>query len=282
MDATRLQFLGRRRAICLRMLLWVSIPLLVTMMGTVVLGGERQADQVVKLSVEGGRPVAKAVEMLEARYGWMITYEDPRYVHESDIRDVTYQVRRDLDKYEPGKAPKVLVPRGGQINMDYVVSPVTGKPETPAALLQHMLYTHAANGNPGVFRLEQSGEFFHVIPSQVKDSEGLLVVQESILDTKITFSEEERVGVETLDTICAAIRRATQIDIGLGTIPMNLFFQHRSRQGAVNERARDVLVRTLEGTKRKLAWQLFYGPGRKGYSLNIHLVRKKEAEGEAP
>ena len=40
----------------------------------------------VNLSVEDGRPVAKAIRILEARYGWVITYEDPRFVYAADSR----------------------------------------------------------------------------------------------------------------------------------------------------------------------------------------------------
>src|SRR5438128_1413597 len=64
------------------------------------------ADEKVKISVEDPRPLATAITMLEARFRWIITYEDPRYTNLGDISDVTERVRRDLDKYKPGKAPK--------------------------------------------------------------------------------------------------------------------------------------------------------------------------------
>lgn len=41
------------------------------------------------------RSVAAAVLQIEERFGWVVTYEDVRYVHPSDIVDVTEQVRRD-------------------------------------------------------------------------------------------------------------------------------------------------------------------------------------------
>jgi hypothetical protein len=41
------------------------------------------------LTVRDPRPVAKAIEELDTRYGWQITYEDPPYIHDSDIPDVT-------------------------------------------------------------------------------------------------------------------------------------------------------------------------------------------------
>jgi hypothetical protein len=41
------------------------------------------------ITVQGASPVAKAAEELEKRHGWQITYEDPPYIHNSDITDLT-------------------------------------------------------------------------------------------------------------------------------------------------------------------------------------------------
>ena len=44
-------------------------------------------------TVQGGGPVAKAIELLEKFYGVPITYEDPPYVNSVEITDVTEKVR---------------------------------------------------------------------------------------------------------------------------------------------------------------------------------------------
>src|SRR5262245_60382762 len=62
-----------------------------------------------QISVNDQRPVALAAETLEKKYGWIITYEDPPY-NESELVDVTDKVRRDLDKFKPGQAPRVFIP----------------------------------------------------------------------------------------------------------------------------------------------------------------------------
>ncbi|MGH6864402.1 MAG: hypothetical protein ACRECN_09105, partial [Methylocella sp.] len=41
------------------------------------------------ITVQDPRPVAKAIQELENRYGWQITYEDPPYIHYSVLADVT-------------------------------------------------------------------------------------------------------------------------------------------------------------------------------------------------
>ncbi len=246
--------------------LWVFLAPFVTLDSAALLAGEVQTEKVEKLSLEGARPVWKAIDILEARYGWRITYEDPPYVHESEIKDVTEQVRKDLHLYEKGKAPKVIGPKGGQIDVSYNVSPKTGRPDNPAALIQMILDAHAARGNPGVFRLIQTGGIFHVVPVQAKNKAGQLVDQGSILDARIILPEQERTGMEMLGAIIVAVSQATQVKVVSGLVPINLNYR-RSRQGAANETARDVLIRFLHGTK--LSWRLFYSPSEQHYLLHL-------------
>lgn len=63
--------------------------------------------------VSGPRPVASALFALSMQHGYVISYEDPMFVYSGDLEDVTNQVRRDLDQYEQGKAPRVISSRGG-------------------------------------------------------------------------------------------------------------------------------------------------------------------------
>jgi hypothetical protein len=238
----------------------------------------RASQETIKklLYAEDGRPLAEAVSMLEARHGWVITYEDPRYVHESDIADVTESVRRDLDQYKPGEAPRVLVPRGGELDFAYDVRAVTNQPLDRAAVLNELLNTQAASSNGGRFRVEVNGEVAHVIPTAVKDINGEFVALGSPLDAEISLSNEERSGAEKLIKICEAVSEATRTRVRPGLFPTNLFFRHRDRQGAEKQRARDILLKHLETVSggTSLSWRLFYGPGTKTYSLNIRHVVK--------
>jgi len=236
----------------------------------------------IKLSVEDPRPVAKAIEMLESRYGWAITYEDPRYAHESEIADVALKVRRDLDKYKPGEVPPVLVPKGGALEFTYDVAPDTNLPTDPARVVQRLLDAQTVSGNAGWFRLETIGRIMHVIPTTIKNSEGRLVPQESVLDTIISLPAEERTAERKLESICLAISRATNIGVVVGAIPTNWFYQHIDQQGATNQKARDVLANMFEtmaeDSEVNLSWRLFYGPGDKRYVLNVHWVSKRDGK----
>ena len=67
-----------------------------------------QVGQPLSIEAIDPRPLAEAIRVLEERHGWIVTSEDARYEHESDIEDVTLAVRKD------GKSePKIIVPKGG-------------------------------------------------------------------------------------------------------------------------------------------------------------------------
>jgi len=226
------------------------------------------------LKVEGPRPMANAIEVLESRCRCPITYEDPRYVNSSEIDDVTAQVRRDLANYKTGEAPKVLIPKGGAISIEYNDSPASSELERTLMILRQLLDAHHANGNAGLFRFEIDGQLIHVVPTAIKNQAGQMAPQESFLDALITVPVQERRGLVTLQAICAAISQATKTKVIVGSVPMNLLAQHIGREGGKNQKARDLLLSLLEGSKRDagLSWQLLYDPGMKIYALNIHQV----------
>jgi hypothetical protein len=60
----------------------LTIGLIVTFMGNASASPK-------SIAVQGASPVAKATDELEKRYGWRITYEDPPYIHNCDITDLT-------------------------------------------------------------------------------------------------------------------------------------------------------------------------------------------------
>ncbi|HKX32561.1 MAG TPA: hypothetical protein VJ302_33050 [Blastocatellia bacterium] len=250
---------------------------LFTLVGFAAPARSLQTTSEVKLSVEDPRPVAQAILILEDRYGWVVTYEDPRYSHDSEISDVTLKVRRDLDKYKPGEAPKVFIPKGGALEFTYGVATSTNLPNDPAIVLQKLLDAQTASDHGGRFRIESSGKIMHVIPTAIKNRKGQLVPQESVLDMRISLPAKERTVVQKLEDVCAALSQATQVRVELGTIPESWFSRHRDSQGAVRQRARDILIDTFKtldfGTN--LSWRLLYGPRSNRYSLNIHLVSKR-------
>ena len=257
------------------LLLLGSVTLVVVVATTLsVTGRGMQGNSKESLSVNDARPVKLAAETLEKKYGWIITYEDPPYAHESELVDVTEKVRRDLDKFKPGQAPKVFIPKGGDLTFEYDIEPDTKKPADSAAVVQQLLDTYAIAGNPGVFRLERDRQRLHIVVAASKNEDGVLVSRQSVLDTVITVPAQKRNGLELLDAICAAISDARGIRVVVGGAPLNRFYQHQTESGAKNQRARDFLTSELDRItgQAKWSWQLLYDPGMKTYFLNIHAV----------
>ena len=238
---------------------WILVPVLLV---TVTFGQNGS----VNLSLNDARPVAAAIESLEAKYGWVITYEDPPYAFAGDIQDVTERVRKDLNRYERGKAPRVIVPRGGALSVSY-----TANPNHPAVVIQSVLDAEAArSGN--VFRVKQDGNMFHVVPAKSKNKNGQPVERASILESNITLAGGQQTGVQMLQTICEALSKANEAPVLLGIFPNNLFYNLRVDRKAGNESARETLMSLFAKTNRKLSWQLFYDPGLQKYALNVHVV----------
>jgi hypothetical protein len=237
-----------------------------------------------KLSVDDGRPVAKAVEELVARYDYVITYEDPRFAYEEDLQDVTTQVRRDLDQYPPGKAPKVIVPRGGKLTVT-IPSSASVNTQAIASVLDQLTRAQAIRREGGRFRVVQVGDVFHVVPTEVRDRNGKWIAQTSILEAPISLPMEGRSADGMINSICKAVSAATHVQVGLGSRVGGIYDPSNPqpyRLGADNERARDVLVRALGllNASQALTWVLFYAPSNLSgypYLLTIRSVPNRSS-----
>ncbi len=221
-----------------------------------------------KVSINHPRPVAKAIEMLETKYAAVITYEDPRYMYEGDVLDKTDPEYRRANP----SGFRALAPRGGSLEIDFASFPATKRPEDITKAIQAILDSHATKSNVGRFRLKQTGRFFHVIPTEVRDSSGKWISQGSILDTPITFPKQNRTGLKTIELITAVISQSTKMKVAVGMAPWTPLIKLSVNLGSENEPARDILIRVFESLKIDLSWQLFFDPSGKTYFLNLHPV----------
>ena len=214
-----------------------------------------------------GRPLSEAVATLEERYGWVITYEDPPFEHESETEDVTARVRRDGNLTK-----KVIVPKGAPFTFLYDLAPDGKTPaDPPMAVLTRLLNDYALSGNPGEFKVIESDGAFHVIPAKVRSAAGDLVACRSVLETRISLPEESRSVDEMVQAVFRAITAASGARIFSG-LTGNLYLQTRVRDGAKDQRARDVLTRALAATGRRVSWRLRYQPGTQHYGFSAHVV----------
>lgn len=222
--------------------------------------------QVETIQVDDPRPVAEAVRLLEQKTGTAITYEDPEYVHASDMKDVTALVRRD------GRSdPRVIIPAGGRLDFSYTLA-ASGKPQEPTPeLVDRLLQEHSSTGGP-TFTVQTDSNALHIIPAMVRNKQGEFIPAHPLLDEKIYIPKEERTGFAMLSVICSELARISGHRVYVATVPVNALQTYRAEMGADNEPARDVLGRVLSGFSSPLSWRLLYDPGFGWYALNIHTV----------
>lgn len=225
----------------------------------------------VTMTVSDPRPVESAVLMLVSRFGYVITYEDPPYSYEGDLQDVTTQVRKDLANYPPGKAPKVIVPAGDVLSLSVPTSS-TVDAASLATVLEKLVHTQSHNRHGAHFRVEQSGDVFHVVPTEWRDRDGNWIQRGSIFDTPISFPPQDLSAFEMLTAICKAVSTAAHVHVVVGAGAE--WFSGRYRVGADNEPAEDVLMRALTNLEAKMTWVLLYDSGQpvKSYFLSLVAV----------
>jgi hypothetical protein len=226
----------------------------------------------VAIVVDDPRPISKSIQILISQYGYMITYEDPRYTYQGDLQDVTAQVRRDVNKWAPGKAPKVIGPRGGKLTLN--LPPIT-KSQDMESTLNQLTQLESANG--GHFRVQQTDGVFHVVPTEVRDINGNWAPNTSILDVPISVPLEKRTEYGTINAICNAVSLAAHVNVrvgagvGQGVAPDGDTPLYPLE--ASTESARGVLLRALASTSnRRRTWMLLYDFGEKAYFLSILAV----------
>jgi len=225
--------------------------------------------------VSDPRPVAKAVAQLETLYGFPVTYEDPPYVHDSEITDVTDKVQ---SAQHNGK--RVLIPKGGTFTFTFDL-PAAGAYPGGGLLLSdaaakdvivNMLKSYAATRNGDMFNVTRSGRLFHVVPTHFIDRSGKSEPLAPLLSTELIVSPRSRTAGDLVSEICRLLSLATGRSVVVGNVPSSLLANHPTTITASREPARAILSRLLQEFDVPLSWQLFYDPGLHLYVLNIHAV----------
>lgn len=231
-----------------------------------------QAQTPKTTSVVGPRPVRDVILQWEKQYGWVITYEDPRFEYASDLEDVTEKVRRDLRPGEPIDPNKrIIVARERQLSVAYK-APKTAYDTTAQLEAAKQLVNAFAKSAGNTFLVSQSGTRVHVLPGLIRDASGQLQSSRPILGTVISLPSQDRDGVGFLHAFCDALASATGRAIFVGTIPSNSLAQFHTETGYENLPARQILEDFLNRMPngQRYTWALLF---QKDYALNIHWVR---------
>ena len=225
------------------------------------------------VTVQSGRPVAEAIQELEKRYGWQITYEDPPYVHYGDITDVTdtdwpgTEVRSLSQLQTVQRNNRTLVPKGG--NLTFTLPSVD--PDELVAV-EALLKSYNESHRGFEFAVVRGAGLLHVVPRKATGLSGNLEPVKPVLDTVITIEPRERTSEALIEEICNKISIATNTHVEMGTIPINLLIRTKTSVGGSGRSARSILEQWILERRAGLSWRLLYEPGEKDYALNISQV----------
>lgn len=239
--------------------------------------GAAPEHQLATLQIDNHRPLDMAIYELRIRHGLVITYEDPRYVRESELIDITEDFPGAKKRFEEGLGPRLIAPGRGRLELTYPVL-AGGAPEDPAALLRDLIEVHNAAGNPGRFELRQEGETFHVVPVATKNKQGKLRAQQPLMDTWIDLPQGERSGDEAVVTLVETLLEAVGVEISIGMLP-GLREKHTVEIEAMSGSAREVLTRILAAAAPagdRFTWGLYFNPTTDAYMLAVSPVRRTD------
>jgi hypothetical protein len=220
-----------------------------------------QVGNVVHIRAEGPRPLLRALDALQDRYGWMVDYEDPQYPADLDLAPNEPSLPRR-------RHPNVRNLKGS-FSVEFNSGPAPDSPPDENSVLKIVVDSYNQSDADGQFELrkEQDGRF-DVVGTGVRDHHGEVSSREPILDLLITLKTERRSADETIALICEKVGQQSKIPVtpsgiaddvpGLGTVAA----------GGMRVSARALLSRTLATMVEHLSWRLLYDVNGKSYELS--------------
>ena len=216
-----------------------------------------QNGETVRLVANSPRPLEQAVDALQLKYGWLVSYEDPQFVSSLDVLTVATTDNRTL-------------PKGGAFSAEFPAST-----QDEGKILQSVLDSYNKSDNPGRFELRTSSQgIVSIVGTEARDKGGRLSRQPAPFDLPITISARERTITETLNLICRQISEHRGVAIAIGISPTKLLDNTKVKVGGSKVAARELLLRALTSPHSRFYWRLLFDTSSKRYSLDIHAVRK--------
>ena len=130
------------------------------------------------LTVVAGRPLNEVTHTLIQEYNWPVTFEESGTVYPGDWVDVTRNFSFGGRSY---------LPRGGRLEFSYDLGPEGAAPEDPATMLRTALDAHHQSGLPGRYKLVETADYFHIVPTARRDERGRWKPEQSALDNIVSL-----------------------------------------------------------------------------------------------
>ena len=209
------------------------------------------------MRIETARPLVEALKMLETDFGQTITYEGPPLLCPCDVMS--------------DRSGTPQRPRGGIIAFSYSLQ------AQPSQVIQACLKAYHSNlSKTGNFQMIKTSSIYHVLPTEFRNEQGILIPHESILRAPITVIENNRSPMELLRIICRKLTESSgkSVIVGeFGARELSILQQAPLKSlNLVGQSPRMILTELVKDIHYNLSWHVFFDPESKEYVLNIHTI----------
>jgi hypothetical protein len=221
-----------------------------------------QVGNVVHIHAEGPRPLLRALDALQDKYGWVVDYEDPQYPADLDLATNEPSLLRR--RHPNGRNLK------GSLTVEFNSGPAPDSPPDEDSILKILVDSYNQSDADGEFELrkEQDGRF-DVVGIGVRDQQGEVSSRQPILDLLITLRTKRRSADETIALICQKVGQQSKIPVNPSGIAEDVPGNGTVAVGGMRVRARTLLSRTLATMVEHLSWRLLYDVDGKSCELSL-------------
>jgi hypothetical protein len=201
--------------------------------------------------VASPRPLADAVQILQATYGKVVTYEESMLTWQGDL---------EVQGRDP-KAKWALIPRTHAFTMPAV----SGSDTDLTRVLENTIAAYHQQTSGIRFKVLSSTLGYHVVPVQVHDENGRSVSATSVLDHIVTVPSEARTAEGHLQALTAAISSTASLPVHINAFPgghpdaIDRLFRRQAEVfpwGVSSAVARDALVDLFTQSATTFSWEL--------------------------
>lgn len=211
----------------------------------------------VAFHFEGARSLGAAVDTLVCRHGLFLNYEEAPWVAEEDIEELASPA-----------GFRVLA--SGRFDFEYTEDSETGLPLDAYDLLEDLVEAHHQQGGHGRFRVERLNDgIASIVPNAALDEPGDWSAVDPVLSRRVTIEAKHRTVNGLFDRVLAELNKTSPYPITNPQVPLNAFSQNDVDFGALDEPARDVLIRALRTLPYRFYMTLNFDPMRREYALSV-------------
>ena len=220
-------------------------------------------------TVEAARPLYTVALTLIREYNWPITYEESVTLYPADGVDSTRNSSIGGPPYSQ---------LGGQLEFSFDLGPGSAAPEDPAAVLQTALDAHHQADLPGRYKLVETADYLHIVPTARRDETGMWQPERSALDHLVSLHGSGRTPDEVLRELRRLVSAHTGIEILGALVPLFSGYPYpRVLDHFEQVSAREVLRSLIATSRRGRLWHLLCAmrqdrSGTKHHSYFLHLM----------